>query len=215
MKAEEVFRYCDPKQQGKIELAAIYQFVDSTLRTEFKEREKFALVNYLDVSKVGSIDRKHFMKELEKAIEIVSNTPEGDLILNMNDKRDAASQPAVRDKGGITESLFKSDLNTTGEQGRANAGLMGGLATSMKKAGVAGTQTGPAGSRIAAANANQGKNPASNLNETEVDTIQGVINKIEKVSPMGRFLLEVLNACEVQDSNVINLDDFNRYLSAR
>lgn len=215
MKPEEVFRYCDPKQLGKIENQALYKFVDSTLRTEFKEREKFALVAYLDLGKVGSIERKHFMKELEKAIENLNTTSDTDLILNMSDRRDINARPAVSDKDQITNSLFKSDLNVTGDQGLANKNLIGGVATNLRKVGGNGPSTNAPGSRISAGSNAQGPNPASNLSENEIDTIQGVINKIEKVSPMGRFLLEILNACEIQESSIINIDDFNRYLSAR
>ena len=68
MSPEEVFRYLDRKQAGQVEVGTIAQFVDSTLKTDFKEREKYALVNYLDLDRRGTIDRKSFLERYTQCI---------------------------------------------------------------------------------------------------------------------------------------------------
>lgn len=208
---EEVLVKCDPKGSGTISLSTISQFIDSNLRIEFKEREKFALSNYLDVNKTNSVETKHLGKELDKAFNINVDQDESQTVLGLQNKRDFGSRPAVGEQEASSKEVFRTDLYSTGEQGIAGQQHLGQIGSKFSQ----GIFTGGKPQSQGQGHSTQGRNPASSLSDNEADTIQSVVNKIQKVSPMGRFLLEVLNICEIDDSGYINLDDLNRYISTR
>jgi len=126
MSPEEVFNNLDGKQAGYVEVGTIAQFIDSTLKTKFEEREKYALVNYLDLDRRGTIDRKSFLERLKKAPEINIDPAKSRTVLFTNDKKVfGGSKPAVvsttLDNEPITDSFRFSDVGK-GDQVATHSG---------------------------------------------------------------------------------------------
>lgn len=208
MSPEEVFRYLDRKQAGQVEVGTIAQFVDSTLKTDFKEREKYALVNYLDLDKKGTIDRKSFLKELEKASEINIDPTKSRIVLATKDKKDfGGSKPAVGsttlDNEPITNSFLFADVGK-GDQAAIPSGF------NKKPSAI----TQPLTSKPSQPGL-QSQPSKISLTDAEMDSIEGIVKKIERVTPLGKFLVAVLNECDLNEFGELSLDDMNRFLSAR
>lgn len=73
---------------GDIPTSKLLAFIEDEIKMVFKEREKFALVNYLDVSKTSLIPRDHLHRELLRGEKICLDTPESTLVLELNGKRE-------------------------------------------------------------------------------------------------------------------------------
>lgn len=69
----------------------------------FKEREKFALVNFLDVSKTSLIPKDHLLKELLRGEKYCLDNPENNIILEMTQRREIRP-PKVPPKEDLTAS---------------------------------------------------------------------------------------------------------------
>jgi hypothetical protein len=66
----------------------ILVFIEDEIKMIFKEREKFALVNFLDISKTTIIDKDHFYRELLRGEKVCIETPESSLILDLQPKKE-------------------------------------------------------------------------------------------------------------------------------
>lgn len=73
---------------GNINVSDLARYIDSEVKTVFMEREKFALINMLDVNKKGDIDSKFVEKELRRATVIGSDPTQSKIVLEMEQKRD-------------------------------------------------------------------------------------------------------------------------------
>lgn len=76
------------QSNGNINVSDLARYIDSDLKTVFMEREKFALINMLDVNKKGEIDSKFIEKELRRATVIGSDPTQPKIVLDMEQKRD-------------------------------------------------------------------------------------------------------------------------------
>ena len=65
MSSIEVFNSCDIGRDGKVDLKELSNFIEGISR-DFKQKEGFAMMRYLDVDNNGSIDKSEFIKQLEK-----------------------------------------------------------------------------------------------------------------------------------------------------
>lgn len=81
-------------------------FIEDELKIVFKEREKFALVNFLDISKTTLIDKAHFHQELLRGEKICIETPESNLLLELAPKRELRP-PKVPPKIEPTQGMPK------------------------------------------------------------------------------------------------------------
>lgn len=76
------------QSNGNINVSDLGRYIDSDLKTVFMEKEKFALINMLDVNKKGEIDSKFVEKELRRATVIGSDPTQPKIVLDMEQKRD-------------------------------------------------------------------------------------------------------------------------------
>lgn len=53
-----------------------FKFMDRNLTTDFKQREKYALFNYLDAKNMRSVYKDHYLRQIENAQEILSDPEE-------------------------------------------------------------------------------------------------------------------------------------------
>lgn len=71
MTPEEAFSEIDNERKGAIRISKLLGFIGQRITVMFKEREKYALANYLDYTKERLIDGEHFVREVQKAEEIL------------------------------------------------------------------------------------------------------------------------------------------------
>jgi len=65
LSAVEVFNSCDVDRSGTMKIDELAKFIEGISR-DFKQKEAFALMRYLDVDNNGSIDKAEFQKQLAK-----------------------------------------------------------------------------------------------------------------------------------------------------
>lgn len=66
----------------------LHSFIEDEIKMVFKEREKFALLNFLDISKTNQIEKDHFYREILRGEKICLENPESNLIVDLNPKRE-------------------------------------------------------------------------------------------------------------------------------
>lgn len=73
---------------GHLKAADLAQYIENDLKTVFKEREKFALINMLDVNKSSEIDLQFFAKEMKRASYIGNDPTQQKIVLESEIKRE-------------------------------------------------------------------------------------------------------------------------------
>lgn len=63
--ALEVFNSCDISRDGKVDIKELATFIEGISR-DFKQKEAFCMMRYLDVDNNGYIDKAEFTRQLEK-----------------------------------------------------------------------------------------------------------------------------------------------------
>jgi Ca2+-binding EF-hand superfamily protein len=61
----EVFNSCDVGGDGKVDIKELANFIEGISR-DFKQKEAFAMMRFLDVDNNGTIDKDEFQKQLKK-----------------------------------------------------------------------------------------------------------------------------------------------------
>lgn len=86
LSARQVFSLCDPDNTASIKYSVLHKFIELNIKLVFKDRDKFALTNFLDFRKLGYIEKPIFIRELKKAEEILSD-PEKRKNIYIDDKK--------------------------------------------------------------------------------------------------------------------------------
>lgn len=83
---EAAFTYMDSSGVGSTSVENFLYFVNTTLKTEFKDREKYALANTLDLNKTNEIKKDHFVKTMTRMMEICSDPEKVKMALENKEK---------------------------------------------------------------------------------------------------------------------------------
>lgn len=65
LSSSEVFNSCDIDRSGTIKIDELAKFIEGISR-DFKQKEAFAMMRYLDIDNNGSIDKAEFQKQMQK-----------------------------------------------------------------------------------------------------------------------------------------------------
>ena len=77
----------DSPNRGKISTFSLVDHIGS-LRMQFKEREKYSIVNRLDPTRTGELDERHLIRELEIGTEMLKDPSKARLVLETKEKKD-------------------------------------------------------------------------------------------------------------------------------
>ena len=112
----------DSPNRGKIGSMSLISEINK-LKMEFKEREKYSILNYIDPSRSGEFDERHLIKELEKAVAALQDPSKAQLLIKTDNKKEI-KPPSDPKKtiGSSTVGLVDSTIKEVGEKPIAPGG---------------------------------------------------------------------------------------------
>jgi len=106
----------DSPNRGKISSTSLMSEINK-LKMEFKEREKYSILNYIDPSRSGEFDERHLIKELEKAVAALQDPTKTQLLIKTDNKKEL--KPIIDPKkaiGSSTIGLLDSGVREGGDK---------------------------------------------------------------------------------------------------